>query len=67
MRNEFIGLKLIDVLKSLRSRGVSDDLVVQLDVFEEQRESDEEHIKGRGCQLNYNGQQLFPNWPQFCK
>ena len=51
MRNEFIGLKLIDVLKSLRSRGVSDDLVVQLDVFEEQRESDEEHIKGRGCQF----------------
>ena len=67
MRNEFIGLKLIDVLKSLRSRGVSDDLVVQLDVFEEQRESDEEHIKGRGCQLDYIGHQRFPNWPQFCK
>ena len=49
MRNEFIGLKLIDVLKSLRSRGVSDDLGVQLDVFEEQRESDEAHIEGRGC------------------
>ena len=67
MRNEFIGLKLIDVLKNLRSRGVSDDLVVQLDVFEEQRESDEEHIKGRGSQLDYTGHQLFPNWPQFCK
>ena len=52
MRNEFIGLKLIDVLKSLRSRGVSDDLGVQLDVFEEQRESDEAHIEGRGCQLD---------------
>ena len=46
MRNEFIGLKLIDVLKHLRGRhiGGSDDLGVQLDVFEEQRESDEAHI-----------------------
>ena len=61
MRNEFIGLKLIDVLKSLRSRGVSDDLGVQLDVFEEQRESDEAHIEGRGCQLDYTGPQPFLN------
>ena len=67
MRNEFIGLKLNDVLKSLRSRGVPDDLGVQLDVFEEQREADEAQIEGRGCQLDYTGHQPFPNRPQFCK
>ena len=61
VRNEFIGLKLIDVLKSLRGRGVSDDLGVQLDVFEEQRESDEAHIEGKGVsiRLQYTGCGVF--------
>ena len=47
------------MLKSLRSRGVSDDLGVQLDVFEEQRESDEAHIEGRGCWLDNPRPQPF--------
>ena len=47
MRNEFIGLKLLDVLKSLRGHlSSSDDLHVQLDVFDEQKESDEAHVEG---------------------
>ncbi len=52
LRNEFIGLKLVDVLKSIRSeaegtkRDLDGDLQVQLDVFDEQRESDEAHTDG---------------------
>ncbi|CAL8104840.1 unnamed protein product [Orchesella dallaii] len=42
IRSEFIGLKLLQVLNDLRYRHKdSSDLVVQLDVFDEQRESDE--------------------------
>ena len=54
VRNEFIGLKLLDVLKSLRGRVKGgDDLTVQLDVFEEQKESDEVHVEGpHGVDLN---------------
>ena len=48
VRNEFIGLKLVDVLKEIRaasggSGGLDGDLQVQLDVFDEQRASDESH------------------------
>ncbi|XP_066999083.2 uncharacterized protein form3 [Anabrus simplex] len=45
IRNEFIGLKLLPVLNDLRrtAAGVP-DLGVQLDVFDEQRESDEAQI-----------------------
>ena len=46
MRNEFIGLKLVDVLKEIRAASGADldcDLQVQLDVFDEQRASDESH------------------------
>ena len=45
MRNEFIGLKLVDVLKEIRSASsdLDCDLQVQLDVFDEQRASDESH------------------------
>ena len=43
------------MLKSLRGRSKSggDDLIVQLDVFEEQKESDEVHVEGpHGVDLN---------------
>uniref|UniRef100_A0A1B6D1V3 FH2 domain-containing protein n=1 Tax=Clastoptera arizonana TaxID=38151 RepID=A0A1B6D1V3_9HEMI len=45
IRNEFIGLKLLPVLNNLRqsARGVP-DLGVQLDVFDEQRESDDTQV-----------------------
>ncbi len=56
LRNEFIGLKLTEVLASFRRRDgpnakprsardeADTDLQVQLDVFDEQRESDETHV-----------------------
>ncbi|XP_063233866.1 uncharacterized protein LOC134537410 [Bacillus rossius redtenbacheri] len=45
IRNEFIGLKLLPVLGELRrSAAGAPDLAVQLDVFDEQRESDEAQI-----------------------
>ncbi|KAG7309485.1 hypothetical protein JYU34_005456 [Plutella xylostella] len=52
VRNEFIGLGLLPTLNNLRheARG-HPDLGVQLDVFEEQRESDEAHGPG-GINLN---------------
>ena len=47
VRNEFVGLKLLDVIKSERLRGTGNkrlgldaDLQVQLDVFDEQKESE---------------------------
>ncbi|XP_054270873.1 inverted formin-2 isoform X2 [Macrosteles quadrilineatus] len=45
IRNEFIGLKLLPVLNELRrcARGVA-ELGVQLDVFDEQKESDEAQV-----------------------
>ncbi|CAH0390583.1 unnamed protein product, partial [Bemisia tabaci] len=45
IRNEFIGLKLLSIINELR-RAASEypDLAVQLDVFDEQRESDEAQI-----------------------
>ena len=56
VRNEFIGLRLLDVLNSLRCRplkGGGEDLHVQLDVFDEQKESDEAHVEGpHGVDLN---------------
>ncbi|XP_071443548.1 uncharacterized protein form3 [Hetaerina americana] len=56
VRNEFIGLKLLQVLNELRkSTGEpgSGDLSVQLDVFEEQRESDEcQHLGQDSLDLN---------------
>ncbi|XP_015516525.2 uncharacterized protein LOC107221879 isoform X1 [Neodiprion lecontei] len=43
IRNEFIGLKLLPILNELRKESSRvPDLQVQLDVFDEQRESDEE-------------------------
>lgn len=44
VRNEFIGLKITDALKVIRSENTDSDLEVQLDVFDEQRESDEAHV-----------------------
>ena len=48
MRNEFIGLRLVDVLREIRGcvNGLDCDLQVQLDVFDEQRASDEAHSDG---------------------
>ena len=52
VRNEFIGLRLVDVLREIRGRdggkggGLDCDLQVQLDVFDEQRASDEAHSDG---------------------
>ncbi|XP_037302658.1 inverted formin-2 isoform X2 [Manduca sexta] len=52
VRNEFIGLGLLPTLNSLRHEAAShQDLGVQLDVFEEQRESDEAQGPG-GINLN---------------
>ncbi|XP_028165437.1 FH2 domain-containing protein 1 [Ostrinia furnacalis] len=52
VRNEFIGLGLLPTLNNLRHEAVSHpDLGVQLDVFEEQRESDEAQGPG-GINLN---------------
>ena len=49
VRNEFIGLRLVDVLREIRGcdgGGLDCDLQVQLDVFDEQRASDEAHSDG---------------------
>ncbi|XP_066985024.1 uncharacterized protein [Macrobrachium rosenbergii] len=47
IRNEFIGLKVLDVISRLRQDAVNDsDLAVQLDVFDEQRDTDEAQISG---------------------
>lgn len=47
IRNEFIGLKVLDVISKLRQDAVNDsDLAVQLDVFDEQRDTDEAQISG---------------------
>ncbi|KAK7076080.1 FH2 domain-containing protein 1, partial [Halocaridina rubra] len=47
IRNEFIGLKVLDVIGRLRQDAVNDsDLAVQLDVFDEQRDTDEAQISG---------------------
>ncbi|KAH9639545.1 hypothetical protein HF086_012396 [Spodoptera exigua] len=52
VRNEFIGLGLLPALNNLRHEAASHpDLGVQLDVFEEQRESDEAQGPG-GINLN---------------
>lgn len=52
VRNEFIGLGLLPTLNNLRHEAASQpDLGVQLDVFEEQRESDEAQGPG-GINLN---------------
>lgn len=46
IRNEFIGLKLFNILNDLKSEAVTDtDLAVQIDVFDEQRESDESQVQ----------------------
>ncbi|XP_075228293.1 uncharacterized protein LOC142328432 isoform X2 [Lycorma delicatula] len=45
VRNEFIGLKLLPILNELRRSAAGlQDLSVQLDVFDEQRESDDAQI-----------------------
>jgi len=41
LRNEFIGLKLLEILRDIKSKCKDPDLKVQLDVFDEQKESDE--------------------------
>lgn len=46
LRNEFIGLKLLDLIRELKDSSKDPDLKVQLDVFEEQRESDEAQTAG---------------------
>ncbi|CAK9809134.1 FH2 domain-containing protein 1 [Anthophora plagiata] len=42
LRNEFIGLKLLSILNELRKKSDAPDLRVQLDVFDDQQEADEE-------------------------
>lgn len=50
IRNEFVGLKLLSILNELKGEAASDtDLAVQIDVFEEQRESDESQLQGMHC------------------
>ncbi|XP_045619895.1 uncharacterized protein [Procambarus clarkii] len=47
IRNEFIGLKVLEVISRLRqAAGTDADLAVQLDVFDEQRDTDEAQISG---------------------
>lgn len=47
IRNEFVGMKLLATLNELKNEAVSDtDLAVQIDVFDEQRESDESQLQG---------------------
>ncbi|XP_076352422.1 uncharacterized protein LOC143247809 [Tachypleus tridentatus] len=57
IRNEFIGLKLLEAISQLRREcsesGSESDLTVQLDVFEEQRYTDEGQLTGPdGVDLN---------------
>lgn len=48
IRNEFVGLKLLAILNELKNEAASDtDLSVQIDVFEEQKESDESQLQGK--------------------
>ena len=48
IRNEFVGLKLLATLNELKTEASSDtDLAVQIDVFDEQRESDESQLQGK--------------------
>ena len=50
IRNEFVGLRLLAILNDLKSEAASDtDLSVQIDVFEEQKESDESQLQGKLC------------------
>ncbi|CAL1291890.1 unnamed protein product [Larinioides sclopetarius] len=49
IRNEFLGLKILDVLNRFREQskdGLHPDLAVQLDVFDEQRTTDEGQFAG---------------------
>lgn len=56
VRNEFIGLKLLDVISQLRrqlAENGDSDLAVQLDVFDEQKYTDEGQLTGpNGVDLN---------------
>ncbi|XP_072040337.1 LOW QUALITY PROTEIN: uncharacterized protein [Amphiura filiformis] len=54
LRNELVGLKLLDVLSNLRKECSEDpDLVVQLDVFDDNKIADEEQFSGpEGVDLN---------------
>lgn len=44
VRNEFIGLQIVNIFKTFREGRPDPDLEVQLDVFDEQRASDEAHV-----------------------
>ena len=46
LRNEFIGLKLLEIVRDIKATSKDPDLRVQLDVFEEQKESDEAQMSG---------------------
>merc|ERR1712083_666310 len=46
LRNEFIGLKLLEIVRDIKAESKDPDLRVQLDVFEEQKESDEGQTNG---------------------
>ncbi|XP_054721965.1 inverted formin-2-like [Uloborus diversus] len=49
IRNEFLGLKILEVLNRFRKQcqqGANPDLAVQLDVFDEQRSTDEGQLSG---------------------
>ncbi|XP_064636259.1 mucin-5AC-like [Lineus longissimus] len=54
VRNEFIGLKLLDILKDVRKDSEQDpELAVQLDVFDEKKTMDDELLPGpEGVDLN---------------
>lgn len=41
VRNEFIGLKLLQLISEIRREGTNDELSKQIDLFEEQRKSDD--------------------------
>uniref|UniRef100_T1IRH5 FH2 domain-containing protein n=1 Tax=Strigamia maritima TaxID=126957 RepID=T1IRH5_STRMM len=51
IRNEFIGLKLLEVINRIRQSDVMEDLSVQLDVFDDQRYADEPQLNN-GVDLN---------------
>ncbi|XP_035681246.1 inverted formin-2-like isoform X1 [Branchiostoma floridae] len=69
IRNEFIGLELLELLRKLRRDEYADpDLEVQLRVFEEQRDSDEEQlITPEGVNLNSSVDVFYAIHRQVCE
>ncbi|CAH1268433.1 INF2, partial [Branchiostoma lanceolatum] len=69
IRNEFIGLELLELLRKLRRDEYADpDLEVQLRVFEEQRDSDEvQLITPEGVNLNSSVDVFYAIHRQVCE